>query len=65
MRADFALATNSSSGISKSLIKRGGIAPPQGFTLPRLSSNKTCLPFLASVWAAVAPAGPPPITTAS
>ena len=65
IRAEVDLATSSSSGIAKSLIKRGGIAPPQGLIRPRLSSSNTFLPFLASVSAAVAPAGPPPTTTTS
>ena len=65
IRADLALATSKLSGILKSLISLGGIAPPQGLILPRLSMRSTCLPLSASVWAAVEPAGPPPTTTAS
>ena len=65
MRAERAFATNNSSGISKSLIKRGGIAPPHGLIRPARSSKRTLCPILAKSPAAVAPAGPPPTTTAS
>ena len=65
MRAERALATNSSSGISKSFIARGGIAPPQGLMRPARSSSNTRRPRRAKSSAAVAPAGPPPTTTTS
>src|SRR6056297_468484 len=65
MRAESTLATSSASGISKSRISRGGMAPPQGLMRPSRSSSSTERPWRASVAAAVAPAGPPPTTTTS
>ena len=58
-------ATSSSSGMSKSWISRGGIAPPQGLMRPARSSSSTLWPWRARSSAAVAPAGPPPTTTTS
>ena len=51
--------------MSKSLISRGGIAPPQGLMRPLLSMSATLRPRFARSLAAVAPAGPPPTTTMS
>jgi len=65
MRAQRMRATSRWSGIAKSLISRGGMAPPQGLMRPSRSSSSTLRPCRAISWAAVAPAGPPPITTAS
>ena len=63
MRAEVTRATSSASGIAKSRISRGGIAPPQGLMRPARSSSSTERPWRARSSAAVAPAGPPPTTT--
>ena len=65
MRAAVTLATSWDSGMSKSRIARGGMAPPHGLMRPALSSRMTEWPRLARSVAAVAPAGPPPTTTTS
>jgi hypothetical protein len=65
MRAEAISATSRERGTSKSTRSCGGTAPPHGFTRPALSSSSTVRPRLASSCAAVAPEGPPPITTAS
>ena len=58
MLADVARATSSSSGMAKSRISRGGIAPPQGLVRPARSSSRTPRPRRARSCAAVAPVGP-------
>ena len=52
-------------GMSKSRMRRGGIAPPHGLMRPARSSSATLRPRPARSLAAVAPAGPPPITITS
>ena len=51
--------------MSNSWMSRGGIAPPHGLIRPARSSSSTERPICARSFAAVAPAGPPPTTTAS
>ena len=65
MRAQVARATRSESGMRKSRISRGGMAPPQGLMRPARSSSSTLRPARARSSAAVAPEGPPPTTTTS
>ena len=65
MRALVIRATIWLSGMSKSAISRGGIAPPQGLMRPARSSSATLWPARARSAAAVAPDGPPPTTTTS
>ena len=57
IRADLARATSSESGMSKSRISRGGIAPPHGLIRPARSSSSTERPADARSAAAVAPGG--------
>ena len=65
IRAVWTFATTSESGMAKSAISRGGIAPPQGLMRPSRSISATRRPARASRSAAVAPDGPPPTTTTS
>jgi 2-polyprenyl-6-methoxyphenol hydroxylase-like FAD-dependent oxidoreductase len=65
MRAAAIWATISVSGMSKSAMSWGGIAPPHGLMRPARSSSRVRRPRRAASCAAVAPAGPPPITTTS
>jgi hypothetical protein len=65
IRAEVARATRSESGMENSSISFGGMAPPQGLIRPARSSRHTFAPSRARSVAAVAPAGPPPTTTAS
>ena len=57
IRALVIRATICSSGIAKSRIRRGGIAPPQGLMRPARSRSATLRPARARSAAAVAPAG--------
>ncbi len=65
MRAAVARATSRWSGMAKSRTSTGGTAPPQGLMRPARSSISTVWFLRARSVAAVAPAGPPPITTTS
>jgi hypothetical protein len=65
MRAVWICATIWLAGMSKSVIRRGGMAPPQGLIRPSRSSIATLRPASARSCAAVAPEGPPPTTTTS
>ena len=60
IRAVLIRATIWLSGMAKSAISRGGIAPPQGLIRPARSSSATRRPARARSSAAVAPDGPPP-----
>ena len=57
IRAQRIFATTSRSGMSKSRMARGGMAPPQGLIRPARSSSATRAPDRARSSAAVAPAG--------
>ncbi len=65
IRAEVIRAQIRLSGMPKSRISRGGIAPPHGLIRPARSSSTTERPARASSVAAVEPDGPPPTTTAS
>ena len=49
MRAQLTRATSSSSGMSKSRIRRGGMAPPQGLMRPARSSSSTERPLRGEI----------------
>src|SRR5210317_764250 len=65
MRAVLIFANNWLSGMSKSAISLGGIAPPHGLIRSQRSIRATLIPWADRSCAAVAPLGPPPITTTS